>query len=64
MTDPDTARAQLLGPIQVRELAEELDISPTKKLGQNFVNDPNTAVSYTHLRAHETVLDLVCRLLL
>ena len=25
--------------------------------------DP-AAVSYTHLRAHETVLDLVCRLLL
>ena len=25
---------------------------------------PATAVSYTHLRAHETVLDLVCRLLL
>jgi len=24
----------------------------------------NMAVSYTHLRAHETVLDLVCRLLL
>ena len=24
----------------------------------------NTTVSYTHLRAHETVLDLVCRLLL
>ena len=24
----------------------------------------NDAVSYTHLRAHETVLDLVCRLLL
>ena len=24
----------------------------------------NGAVSYTHLRAHETVLDLVCRLLL
>ena len=23
-----------------------------------------TPVSYTHLRAHETVLDLVCRLLL
>ena len=28
----------------------------------NFVGD--TPVSYTHLRAHETVLDLVCRLLL
>ena len=25
---------------------------------------PQHAVSYTHLRAHETVLDLVCRLLL
>ena len=27
-------------------------------------NDYITTVSYTHLRAHETVLDLVCRLLL
>ena len=26
--------------------------------------DNNVPVSYTHLRAHETVLDLVCRLLL
>ena len=26
--------------------------------------DGAEAVSYTHLRAHETVLDLVCRLLL
>ena len=26
--------------------------------------DDSIAVSYTHLRAHETVLDLVCRLLL
>ena len=26
--------------------------------------DGLSAVSYTHLRAHETVLDLVCRLLL
>lgn len=42
MTDSDTTHAQLLGPIQVRELAAELDISPTKKLGQNFVHDPNT----------------------
>ena len=28
------------------------------------VGDVAQAVSYTHLRAHETVLDLVCRLLL
>ena len=26
--------------------------------------DDTDPVSYTHLRAHETVLDLVCRLLL
>ena len=28
------------------------------------LTDSFAAVSYTHLRAHETVLDLVCRLLL
>ena len=28
------------------------------------LDDCDTAVSYTHLRAHETLLDLVCRLLL
>ena len=28
------------------------------------VSPKNKSVSYTHLRAHETVLDLVCRLLL
>ena len=28
------------------------------------INALNAPVSYTHLRAHETVLDLVCRLLL
>ena len=33
-------------------------------LKDNFVADEIIAVSYTHLRAHETVLDLVCRLLL
>lgn len=32
----------LLGPSEVRELAERLGVSPTKKLGQNFVIDPNT----------------------
>ena len=29
-----------------------------------FLQEGGTPVSYTHLRAHETVLDLVCRLLL
>ncbi len=34
--------AQLLGPAEIRELAAELDVTPTKKLGQNFLHDPNT----------------------
>src|SRR5665811_1286827 len=33
-------------------------------LAQPRATDPTNPVSYTHLRAHETVLDLVCRLLL
>lgn len=34
--------AALLGPVEIRALAEKLDIVPTKKLGQNFLHDPNT----------------------
>ena len=34
------------------------------KIDPQRVVDSVRAVSYTHLRAHETVLDLVCRLLL
>lgn len=34
--------SQLLGPVEVRGLAAELGLRPTKKLGQNFVHDPNT----------------------
>jgi len=33
---------RLLGPAEVRDLADRLDLSPTKRLGQNFVHDPNT----------------------
>ena len=35
-------KIRLLGPNEIRQLAEELDLNPTKKLGQNFVHDPNT----------------------
>jgi 16S rRNA (adenine1518-N6/adenine1519-N6)-dimethyltransferase len=38
--DPVTSR--LLGPAEVRALAERFGIRPTKRLGQNFVHDPNT----------------------
>jgi 16S rRNA (adenine1518-N6/adenine1519-N6)-dimethyltransferase len=33
---------RLLGPAEIRDLAELLGIQPTKKLGQNFVIDANT----------------------
>lgn len=36
------ADARLLGPADVRALAEELDLHPAKARGQNFVIDPNT----------------------
>ncbi len=35
-----------------------------RKRGEQTGLDTLVSVSYTHLRAHETVLDLVCRLLL
>lgn len=34
--------AALLGAAQLRDLAELLELTPTKKLGQNFVHDANT----------------------
>ncbi|HEU4421713.1 MAG TPA: 16S rRNA (adenine(1518)-N(6)/adenine(1519)-N(6))-dimethyltransferase RsmA [Pilimelia sp.] len=40
MTTP--AGPRLLGPAEIRELAACLGIAPTKRLGQNFVHDPNT----------------------
>ncbi|TCK26654.1 16S rRNA (adenine(1518)-N(6)/adenine(1519)-N(6))-dimethyltransferase RsmA [Pseudonocardia endophytica] len=39
---PDPALARLLGPADVRRLADRLDLRPTKRLGQNFVHDANT----------------------
>lgn len=39
---PVTDTADLLGPVEIRELAAELGLRPTKQLGQNFVHDPNT----------------------
>jgi len=34
--------AKLLGPAEIRDLADLLGLQPTKKLGQNFVIDANT----------------------
>jgi 16S rRNA (adenine1518-N6/adenine1519-N6)-dimethyltransferase len=34
--------SDLLGPAEIRTLAADLGLRPTKTLGQNFVHDPNT----------------------
>ena len=51
----------LLGPVEIRELAQLLDIQPTKKLGQNFVIDANTVrriVASAGVVAGETVVEV------
>lgn len=52
---------QLLGGNDIRELAAKLDVMPTKKLGQNFVTDPNTIrriVAAAKLTGGETVVEI------
>ena len=51
----------LLGPAEIRQLADKLDIRPTKKLGQNFVHDPNTVrriVAAAEVTAQDHVLEV------
>jgi 16S rRNA (adenine1518-N6/adenine1519-N6)-dimethyltransferase len=53
--------ARLLGPAEVRALAHELGLRPTKRLGQNFVHDPNTVrriVRAAELTADDVVLEV------
>lgn len=42
MTDATSDVPGLLGPAHIRALAERLYVTPTKRLGQNFVHDANT----------------------
>lgn len=51
----------LLGPAEIRDLAELVGIQPTKKLGQNFVIDANTVrriVRSAGVVAGETVVEV------
>jgi 16S rRNA (adenine1518-N6/adenine1519-N6)-dimethyltransferase len=51
----------LLGPAEIRELAARLGVAPTKKLGQNFVHDPNTVrriVAAAGLAPDDVVLEV------
>lgn len=51
----------LLGPAQIRQIALELDLRPTKTLGQNFVIDGNTCqkiVRTAQLEENDSVLEI------
>ncbi|MEY4198217.1 MAG: hypothetical protein RLZZ477_802, partial [Actinomycetota bacterium] len=39
----------LLGATEIREIAEKLELHPTKSLGQNFVIDANTCQKIVRL---------------
>ncbi|OLL75618.1 SSU rRNA (adenine(1518)-N(6)/adenine(1519)-N(6))- dimethyltransferase [Pseudonocardia sp. Ae168_Ps1] len=59
MSENGTAR--LLGPADVRVLADRLGLRPTKKLGQNFVHDANTVrriVKSAGVGADDVVLEV------
>ncbi|WP_250324374.1 16S rRNA (adenine(1518)-N(6)/adenine(1519)-N(6))-dimethyltransferase RsmA [Williamsia sp. CHRR-6] len=59
LTEPQPVR--LLGPVRIRELAAQLDVRPTKTLGQNFVHDANTVrriVAAADVGADDVVLEV------
>ncbi|WP_280248031.1 16S rRNA (adenine(1518)-N(6)/adenine(1519)-N(6))-dimethyltransferase RsmA [Nocardia abscessus] len=64
MSEPEiSARgsAALLGPAEVRVLAERFGVRPTKQLGQNFVHDANTVrriVAAAGVRRGDVVLEV------
>lgn len=60
-TRPASLAGSLLGPADVRTLADQLGIRPTKTLGQNFVIDPNTIrriVNSARIGPEEAVLEV------
>ncbi|MBG6059555.1 16S rRNA (adenine1518-N6/adenine1519-N6)-dimethyltransferase [Cryobacterium sp. MP_M5] len=60
-TGASPAPRSLLGPAEIRDLAEMLGVNPTKKLGQNFVIDGNTVrriVKVAAITAADTVVEV------
>src|ERR1700724_3117980 len=52
---------RLLGPAEIRELAERLGVRPSKRLGQNFVVEPGTVrriAALAALEPHDVVLEV------
>lgn len=61
MRSPSLSATRLLGPAEIRDLADLLGVAPTKKLGQNFVIDANTVrriVKSAGVVAGETVVEV------
>jgi 16S rRNA (adenine1518-N6/adenine1519-N6)-dimethyltransferase len=64
LTDPLSTPEQadgLLGPAAIRDLAQQLELRPTKTLGQNFLHDANTIrriVRTAGLRPDDVVLEV------
>ena len=61
MSAVGASAVELLGAADIRELAAKLGVVPTKKLGQNFVTDPNTIrriVAAAKLSGSETVVEI------
>ena len=61
MSGVAASSVELLGAADIRELAAKLGVVPTKKLGQNFVTDPNTIrriVAAAKLDGTETVVEI------
>lgn len=57
----DDVAPRLLGPAQIRQLADEVGVRPTKTLGQNFVHDANTVrriVAASGVGADDVVLEV------
>jgi len=57
----ESAEPTLLGATEIRALAASLNITPTKKLGQNFVIDPNTVrriVTQAHVSPTDVVVEI------
>lgn len=61
MSDQTFSDSTYLGATEVRALAKALNITPTKKLGQNFVIDPNTVrriVTQSKVSSLDTVVEI------
>ena len=59
--EPAANESTLLGATEIRALAASLNATPTKKLGQNFVIDPNTVrriVTQAHVGESDVVVEI------